>query len=374
MNGVNKAVTPHARAQAWQAATLSGLSEGLKRNKMDYHVLGKEQNMLVESAFSNPSQEIRKASLQMLKVIGVQDSIFLNQSIGRAVQIAKDKRLSNEKRAEAIQFMTLANPAPYASVMESLIVPQEDPSIQLAALKLLGRVPDETSSRFILKNWEILTPEIREEALNTFMINSQRITLLLNAVESNLIKPASIGWPRSVQLMSNGEDHLRDKARLLLTKNDKDKVNKAYEQALTLKGEVSNGKLVYMQQCALCHQVRSEIGVAYGPDLGTVHNWVAKDLMANILDPSLSIAPGFDLWEVVLKQGDILQGMIVSETSAAIQLRTGPGIEKTINRQEVQSLKVLNMSVMPALASELDHQKMADLIAFLRNSKSEKLN
>ena len=43
--------------------------------------------------------------------------------------------------------------------------------------------------------------------------------------------------------------------------------------------------------------------------------------MANILDPGLSIAPGFDLWEIRLRQGESMQGMIMNETSAAIEIR-----------------------------------------------------
>ncbi|MCE6990152.1 PVC-type heme-binding CxxCH protein [Dyadobacter sp. CY323] len=369
---INKAIAPQTGKQSgWQSPILTGLTDGLKRKKIDFALLQNEQNALVESTFENPSADVRKASLQMLKVIGVKDSVQLEKTFKKAIAVAGNRNLPNEKRAEALNFLALGNPAPYAATLAGLIVPQEEPAVQLAALKILGQVPDETAPNYVLKNWERLTPEIRDEALNTFMTNPERVTLLLNAVETGKVKPESVGWPRSVQLMSHSDEKLREKARKLLSGGDKAKTNKEYQQALSLAGDVSKGKLVYMQNCALCHQVRGEIGVGYGPDLGTVHNWLSKDLMANILDPSLSIAPGFDLWEVELKDGSPVQGMIMSETSAAIKLRTAPGIDKMINRQDIKALKVLNMSVMPVLSSQLDHQKMADLIAFLKNSRSE---
>jgi putative heme-binding domain-containing protein len=90
--------------------------------------------------------------------------------------------------------------------------------------------------------------------------------------------------------------------------------------------------------------------------------------MANILAPNLSIAAGYDLWAVELKNGETLQGIISSETSAAITLRTNPGVEKTINRQEIESLQVLDMSVMPVLSSQINEEQMADLLAFLRQT------
>ncbi|WP_138484700.1 PVC-type heme-binding CxxCH protein [Dyadobacter bucti] len=369
---IKRAITPVSdKKSGWQPAVLAGLTDGLKRKKIDFAVLENEQKQLISSAFNNPQAAVRKASLQVLKVTGVRDSLYLAKEIEKAMSIAQNKKLGDEKRAEALNFMALGYPAPYAGTLQQLIVPQEQPAVQLAALKILALVPDLTVTNYVLKQWDALTPDVRDAAMNTFMTSPERVTQLLTAIETKKVKPESVGWPRSVQLMSHSDEKLRDKARTLLAKNDKDKVNKDYQKALELTGDASKGKLVYMQNCALCHQVRGGIGVSYGPDLGTVHNWLSKDLMANILDPSLSIAPGFDLWEVELKDGDPVQGMIMSETSAAINLRTAPGIDKTINRQDIKSLKVLNLSVMPVLASQIDHQKMADLIAFLKNSKTE---
>lgn len=369
---IKKAVAPGTTTKSgWQSPVLTGLTEGLKRKKIDYKLLTNEQNLLIKSSFDNPDTEVRKASLQMLKIIGVADATQLNAGMAKAVSIVENGKLPYEKRAEALNFMSLGQPAPYTSMLEKLIVPQEQPLVQTAALKILSQIPGENVTTYALKQWDELTPEMRDVALNTFMTSPTRVSMLLDAIESKKVKPESVGWPRSVQLMSHSDAKLRDKARVLLGRTDKDQVNKDFQKALSLTGDVSKGKLVYMQNCALCHQVRGQIGVSYGPDLGTVHNWLAKDLMANILDPGLSIAPGFDLWEVHLKEGDALQGMIMTETSAAIELRIASGVNKTINRQDIKSIKALNMSVMPVLSSQLDQQKMADLISFLKNSRTE---
>src|SRR5690606_16605582 len=141
-----------------------------------------------------------------------------------------------------------------------------------------------------------------------------------------------------------------------LTQDQGKEINKKYQEALDLEGNSQQGKLVYSKNCALCHQFRGAEGVEFGPDLGTVHNWLSKDLMANILEPNLSIAPGFDLWEVTMKNGEQVQGMIMNETSSAISLRISPEMEKTINRQEISNIRGLNMSLMPGLAGQIDQQ------------------
>jgi putative heme-binding domain-containing protein len=45
-------------------------------------------------------------------------------------------------------------------------------------------------------------------------------------------------------------------------------------------------------------------------------------------------------------------------------------MEKTINRNDIKSLKALNMSIMPTgLDKQIDQQQMADLLAFLKQNK-----
>ena len=59
----------------------------------------------------------------------------------------------------------------------------------------------------------------------------------------------------------------------------------------------------------------------------------------------------------------------MNETSAAISLRTSPGVENAINRQEITSVRGLKMSLMPAMAGQINQQQMADLMAYLRHLK-----
>jgi putative heme-binding domain-containing protein len=91
--------------------------------------------------------------------------------------------------------------------------------------------------------------------------------------------------------------------------------------------------------------------------------------MANILAPNLSIAAGYELWVVELNNGETVQGIISSETPGAITLKNAGMLEKTINRQNIKSLRTLNISVMPAgLEKNIDQQQMADLLTFLRQN------
>ena len=216
--------------------------------------------------------------------------------------------------------------------LKQLIVPQEQPSVQLAALKTLSKIPDTTVSDYVIQQWSVLTPEIRDAAIGTFLKNQVRIGLLLEALETNKIQSGSVSFARSVQLMQNTDEDLRNRARSLFTRNEEEgkKINKEYQKALELKGDLLNGQAVYLKNCAICHQIRGKMGVQLGPDMGTIHNWMPEVIMANILNPNLSISSGFDLWEVELKNGESLQGIISSETPTTITLRNNGKLERTL--------------------------------------------
>jgi putative heme-binding domain-containing protein len=203
-----------------------------------------------------------------------------------------------------------------------------------------------------------------------FLVSPERITVLLNAIEVGTIQASSVAWPRKVRLMAQRDERLRNWARSLFTKDDTEEINEAYQAAFELKGNEAKGMEVYQQNCGICHQIRGAMGVAIGPDLGTIHNWSPAAIMANILAPNSSIASGFDLWEVELKNGESVQGIISTETPNAITLRNVGSMEKTISRNDIQSLRALNMSSMPdGLDKQINQQQMADLLAFLRQNK-----
>jgi putative membrane-bound dehydrogenase-like protein len=356
---------------AKSAALLQGMAQGLKARKSPLNISGKDQQLLVKTFFENPSSEIREASLRLLKVNGITDSSFKYDAINKAVTIMNDSSQADKKRAEAIEFIALGDPAPFAKELEKLIDTKEEIQVQLAALQTMSLVKGTAISEYIIQQWPVLSPAIRDAAINSFLDDSMRIALLIDALENDKIKPEQVGFSNSVQLMMNRDENLRNRARAMFTKSEREakKINKEYQKALELNGDTGKGKEVYVSNCAICHQVRGKMGVAIGPDLGTIHNWTKEGIMANVLNPNLSISSGFGLWDVKLNNGETVQGIIASETSAAITLRNNGMLDKTVNRQDVKSLKAINISAMPSgLEKKIDQQQMADLLAFLRQN------
>src|SRR5690606_3968335 len=238
--------------------------------------------------------------------------------------------------------------------------------VQLAALKALGSIPGETAPRFALESWTALTPEVRDEAINIMMSDEERIGILLDAMEKGVVQPSNIGWRRSVSLMAQKNEGLRTRARLLFNREEgkSEEIIKEYQPALGLKGSMEAGRTVFQNNCSVCHMMGEETGSAFGPDLASLKNRRPASIMADILDPNLSIADGYDLWSVEMLDGEVLQGIISSETPTTVSLRNAGGQETDISRRDIKTLKVMEMSAMPmGLESNIGHQEMADLLA-----------
>jgi putative heme-binding domain-containing protein len=72
-----------------------------------------------------------------------------------------------------------------------------------------------------------------------------------------------------------------------------------------------------------------------------------------------------------MQNGEVLQGIIGSETPNAILLRIAGGTERNISRSDIKSLNVMDISAMPpGLEEAINPQQMADLLAFILKIKS----
>ena len=370
---VKKSLQPdNGSHSGWQAAVLQGLSLGLKNNKKASIALKADQNLLVSAAMNNSSMALRQGSIQLLRITGLPATTATNTAIEKSTQKALDKKSSSESRVLAINFLALDHPKKHTELLKRLITPTEPTAVQLAALRTLAAIPDITVSEFAVSQWASLTPDVRNAAINTFMGNEARITLLLDAVEKKIIDPSSIGWPRSVGLMAQGNAALKSRSRALLTQKDegRNEVIKKYTPALTMAGNSEKGKWVFTNNCSACHQLGGKEGTAYGPDLGTIRNRRPESIMSDILNPNQSIADGYDIWSMELIAGETIQGLIATETPSALTIRNYGGQETVIARQNIKSLKALGMSVMPAgLENQITPEDMANLLAFLKQGK-----
>jgi hypothetical protein len=138
------------------------------------------------------------------------------------------------------------------------------------------------------------------------------------------------------------------------------------EVIAALKGDVAKGK-AGAAVCQACHKFDGK-GIDFGPDLTTYAKQQSLEtLVLNISQPSNNISHGYEGTRVVLDDGMVITGMVLS-SGDPLMIKSMGGLVQSIPRNRVKEEKPLDRSLMftPAQMG-LTEQGVADLAAYLRS-------
>ncbi|MBS1610530.1 MAG: c-type cytochrome [Bacteroidetes bacterium] len=140
----------------------------------------------------------------------------------------------------------------------------------------------------------------------------------------------------------------------------------------SLTGDANAGKTIYQAKCMLCHKVGKE-GNDFGPALTEIGSkYPAEGLLNAIVNPSSGISFGYEGWEIKMKDGSTLTGIIASKTESEIELKNPGGIRKRIKTSDIASKKELKQSLMTeGLYESMSNQDMANLLNYLSGLKGK---
>jgi putative membrane-bound dehydrogenase-like protein len=138
------------------------------------------------------------------------------------------------------------------------------------------------------------------------------------------------------------------------------------EAIAALKGDVAKGK-ASAAVCYACHKFDGK-GIDFGPDLTTYAKQQSlESLILNIAQPSNNISHGFEGTRVVLDDGMVITGMVLS-SGDPLMVKSMGGVVQSIPRQRIKEEKQLDRSLMFAPSQMgLTEQSVADIAAYLRS-------
>lgn len=142
-------------------------------------------------------------------------------------------------------------------------------------------------------------------------------------------------------------------------------------QLLALTGNFVNGQVVFSRACFVCHQVNGA-GLNFGPALSEIGSKLPKQgLYDAIVHPSSGVSFGYESWQVEMKDGSILVGIISSRTEMEIEIKYPGGATQKVRTADVKTMKELPGSLMPEMAQTFTNQEFADLLEYLSSLKSK---
>jgi len=134
-------------------------------------------------------------------------------------------------------------------------------------------------------------------------------------------------------------------------------------------GDTAKGKALFTTACMSCHSVLGQ-GGQVGPVLNGAGALGVEALLRNILTPNAAMEPGYRVFRIELKDGDVLDGIRVSEDKDAIILRRANMEDTRIPQSTVRKATFTKMSVMPeGLLDTLKPDDVSDLFAYLKTLK-----
>lgn len=148
-----------------------------------------------------------------------------------------------------------------------------------------------------------------------------------------------------------------------------------FKYAMTHQGNAEAGKKLFLEPqkiaCGNCHTIDGS-GSKAGPDLFAIGDKFGRDdLIQQVLQPSATIAPGYNTTIIRTKSGDMFQG-IVKETSAdSISIMGSDGKLLKFKTADIDRQKTTDLSLMPeGLEGQMSQQQFTDLIMYLTTLKA----
>ncbi|MBK8504365.1 MAG: c-type cytochrome [Saprospiraceae bacterium] len=347
---------------------LEGIDKSQSRDK-ELTISNENLQLLVSNFKKNTDADFRSASLNVLHAAGYFEKRD-NPLLANAIVSVKNNELDPSTVIDAIRIIGWTNASDHVDLLKSVMENQTNQEVRLAVLDAIAEMIDSNGTDLLVSLWPGMLPGERQKGVGIFLKDDTSRLVLLNAIEQKKIQTSSLSWSNTVSLLNSANHEVRTQARNLLQGNEL-KANdtwKQYEKALELSGSSEQGLTVFKNNCAVCHQIRGENGTAFGPDLSTMGNRNKPSLLLDILQPNKSIADGYELWTLESTSGTLYSGVISNQSPNTMTIKDAAGKEETLDRHEIKNLKVSEISAMPEnLHLQINHQEMADLLAYLKN-------
>ncbi len=143
-------------------------------------------------------------------------------------------------------------------------------------------------------------------------------------------------------------------------------------ELLKMQGNIAAGAKIFATTgtCNKCHVVNSE-GKDVGPNLSEIGGKLSREAMfESILYPSAGISHNYESHTLLLASGNVVTGIITSETPTTITLKTAEGLVQNIPVAEVEEREKQKVSLMPAdLQKVMSAQDLVDVVEYMRTLK-----
>jgi putative membrane-bound dehydrogenase-like protein len=293
---------------------------------------------------------------------------------GRALdevrKVALDGKADLNSRKAALQTLIDANVPEMRSVCEQLLKTR---FLNTVALKGLIKFDEPAMGKLLAGSYRSFHPSERAYVIEALASRPTFAAELLELLGNGTIPRTelSASQARQIRGFENailtkrlsevwGEfrDSPKDKADLMA------KLKSEFTPEALSKANRSEGRALFVKQCANCHKLFGQ-GGEIGPDLTGAGRKDIDYLLSNIVDPSAVVTKDFQMTKFTLTDGRSVNGIVVAETAAAVTVQTEKE-RQIIPKPDIEQRTASTVSLMPdGLLSQLKPEEIQQLFAYL---------
>jgi putative membrane-bound dehydrogenase-like protein len=322
-----------------------------------------------------------------LKSLGIEIMIAhaLKAGAGQIAAIVGDASASGELRAQALKLMgseQRGDPA-FARALDAALAPNSPAPLHMTAMALL--LPG-AAERLVAVAGTVLGADDNKRTIaeqqHALRLLAKAGTAAADALLSR-VGDSLLAGKLAPALALDALEALQ--ARATATPALAEKVN-AYsrspaavaKQELLAGGDIGRGRDLVANHlaanCMACHAVESAVGSEVGPSLRTIGaQRDAAYLLEALIAPSATIATGYGIVNVTLKNRSEVTGTLAKETPEAVTVRLFDGKMQTIARTEIAN-QTPPASIMPPMTGILQPGEIRDVVAYLASLKGARGN
>jgi len=312
--------------------------------------------------------------VKLASALGSQGIDKFGQQIAESLLAA----LSDDARDEKERIDAASQLVEFRSGDEKLIepllenvTPRTSPALAVAIVEAVGRIAADEVGPAIIARLAEFTPTVKTAAYSALLRQSKSTEALLEAIEKGQAQLADLSLDQKQALADHPDSRIQRRAKQVLASqgglpsSDRQKVIEEISSLVLRKADASQGKEIYKQQCGKCHTHSGE-GGKVGPDLTGMAVHPKEELLVHILDPSRSVEGNYRQYNLLTDDGQVLSGLLSSETKTAVDLTDAEGKKHTVLRENIEKLVVSPKSIMPeGFEKQVAPEAIANLLEFL---------
>ncbi|RPI85257.1 MAG: dehydrogenase, partial [Planctomycetaceae bacterium] len=250
-----------------------------------------------------------------------------------------------------------------------------DRAVDGEAIRALAVADHPENAARILSVYPRLDPETRQVAISTLTSRVASATALLDAAAEGRVRRQEISAYAARQIRSLGDEALSKKLNEVWGETresaaDKKALVEEFKAQLTAErlgqANLSAGRAIFNKTCATCHVMYGQ-GKSAGPDLTGGNRKNLDYLLENLVDPNASVAADFRMSVLALKDGRVLNGVVVEQFEKVVGVQTQT--ERVyVAREDIDEMRPTESSLMPeGLLKSLTEEQLRDLVGYLQS-------